>query len=757
MTQQPDHFDDTPPNRPLAIRPKKRPNDNGLQRRQAARNQGGQDDEPQSGITPYFLWSIFARWWKIAIPAGLVCMAVALAVVWSMHVLKYRSTAILMIEGATPFIAFDGQNSNAGQFVQTQIELLRSPMVLEKAVSHESVGRLEELRAAHDPAAVVKKDLSINQIARSELYEIAYISPSREGAADVINAVIEEYMAIRSKEDSLRSDRVIELLQRHSDLRKIEVKRLRNEVIELAKKITGKDPFSQNVMTDPVKASNPATALFQELTNVEVDQELLKAELQSVEETADEPAVEVAASEEVDAEVDATPQVRELNQQIEQLRGQMADIKERAVAQEEHPEYVTRQKAVESLEGDLKELRTVLIKQIRRSQSPLGGLTREDRAANLRRELTKLDARHGLLTKKYRKHVEDMQAGGAETVNLEFKKAELAREEQVFELIAARTLALKTESQAPDQVRLLQKARPPQEAIEPVPFKLLLLAGSMAMAAPFGLIVVREVVGRKLNTVVELARESKLPVLGEIVRFPVRPVAGRTHALPRRLQREMYLFAESIESLRTSLSLGGYLGSPERPQILAVVSSASGEGKTSVATSLAMSIATAGKLPIVIVDADLRSPEVSKVLGTPNEPGLAELLTGKCSLDEAVHRAPNSNLYVIPAGVAKSSPHRLIQSAALEKLLLHLRTKFPTIVIDTPPVLAASESLICARLADSALFCTLKDSTRVKQMQSALERLDRADAVLAGAVLSGVTSGQYSYEYGNYMQRLEET
>lgn len=755
MTSHPDQPDGVSMNRSLATRAH---NQQALAGRRPRQNvSDDESDGAQGGFTPYFLWCVFARWWKVVVPSAAICAAIAAGAVLYFHVQKYRATAIMMIEGTTPFIAYN-TSTNAGaanQFVQTQIELLRSPMVLEKTANHPSVSGLQELQSSVDRVEPLKSSLSIKQIARSELYEISYTSRSRQGAADVVNAVVEEYQAIRDKEDSLRSERVIELLQRQSDLRKVEVSRLRNEVMELAKKITGKDPFSQNILTDPVKANNPATELFQEMTSIEVDRELLKAELQMVEESADEPAAAVV-SEEFDAEVNASPQVRELSKQIEQIRSEMQEIKSTAVAQEKHPEYAKRKEFVETLESDLADLREVLVKQLRRNQSPESGMSRADRASALKKDLMKLDARHELLTRKYRTHVEDMQAGGAETVNLEFKKAELQREEQVFELIAARTLALKTESQAPERVRLLQKAKPPQQAIEPVPYKLLLLATSMAMAVPFGLVLVRESIGRKLSTIIDLGRESKLPVLGEIVRFPVRPVAGRTHALPRRFQREMYLFAESVESLRTSLSLGGHLGSAEQSQVLAVVSAASGEGKTSVATSLSMSVATAGKSPVVLIDADLRSPEVAKVLGTPQGPGLAELLAGKCSLDEAVHRAPNSNLYVMPAGIAKSSPHRLIQPAALEKLLSHLRTKFNTVIIDTPPVLAASESLVCARLADSVLLCTLKDATRVKQMHSALERLERANAPIAGAVLSGVSSGQYSYEYGNYRQRLEE-
>ena len=375
MTQPPDHPEGAVPNRSLTVRQKKQKS---LQRpRPVDRSTtAASDEDGHGGITPFFLWCVFTRWWKVVLPVSIVCAVIACAAVLYCHVLKYRATAIMMIEGSTPYIAFNAP-ANAGaqnQFVQTQIELLRSPMVLEKTLAHPKVGSLPEFQASADPVENLKGQLSIKQIARSELYEIAFVSPSRQGASDVVNAVVEEYSAIRSKEDSLRSDRVIELLQRQSDLRKVEVARLRSELVELTKKITGTDPFSQNIMTDPEKAGNPATALFQDLTNVEVDRELLKAELQSVEESADEPIAEAAPSEDVEAEVDSMPQVRDLQKQIDLVRSEMEEIKKRAVAQEKHPEYVSREKDVATLEEELKDLRIIFIKQIRRNQSPLGGL-----------------------------------------------------------------------------------------------------------------------------------------------------------------------------------------------------------------------------------------------------------------------------------------------------------------------------------------------------------------------------------------------
>jgi capsular exopolysaccharide synthesis family protein len=224
--------------------------------------------------------------------------------------------------------------------------------------------------------------------------------------------------------------------------------------------------------------------------------------------------------------------------------------------------------------------------------------------------------------------------------------------------------------------------------------------------------------------------------------------------MPKRLQRQMLLFAESVDGLRTALALADHIGSSGAHKILAVSSAASGEGKTCVATSLAMSIAGASKAPTLVVDADMRSPDVAAVLNVPAQPGLADVLTGKCALSEAIHQVRNSNAFVLPAGRVKSSPHQILQPLVLKKLMETLRHKFETVIIDTPPVLSASESLVCARAADGVLFCSLQEVSRTKQIRVALERLENAQANVLGAVLSGTSPKSYSYDYGHYLQPI---
>ncbi len=252
---------------------------------------------------------------------------------------------------------------------------------------------------------------------------------------------------------------------------------------------------------------------------------------------------------------------------------------------------------------------------------------------------------------------------------------------------------------------------------------------------------------RRISDVDQLAQESRLRILGEISELPVRHVAVSPGKMVGRMQREAQVFAESINSLRTNLTVAEDL---RDKQVVAVTSPCSGESKSSVAVSLAMSFANATSKPTLVIDADMRSPDVASMLKTKSQPGLFELLSGSCTLEDAIQHVGDSSLYVIPAGRATRSTHHLVKIDEMKKLLDRLRSKFSTIIIDTPPILGASESIVLAKSADAALLCSLSGVSKVKQVKMAVERLEHASVNVAGAVLSGSSVGRYSYRYGYY-------
>jgi capsular exopolysaccharide synthesis family protein len=234
--------------------------------------------------------------------------------------------------------------------------------------------------------------------------------------------------------------------------------------------------------------------------------------------------------------------------------------------------------------------------------------------------------------------------------------------------------------------------------------------------------------------------------VGEVTTLPVRSMLPGKRSADR-FERHRSTFEESIAYLRTSLLLSDEL---RELQVLAVASAISREGKSSLASQLAVSLANATGETTLLIDTDMRDPDVHEMFGLPLEPGLAEVLEHQVTLDDAIVTSWSRSVHILTAGRLMRSPHVLLGSGAFHTLLDEARARYRYIVIDSPPVLAASEALVVAKAADGTLLCTMRDISRVGQVRQATERLRAAGARPLGAVFSGVPPTNYAYKYGGY-------
>jgi capsular exopolysaccharide synthesis family protein len=230
-------------------------------------------------------------------------------------------------------------------------------------------------------------------------------------------------------------------------------------------------------------------------------------------------------------------------------------------------------------------------------------------------------------------------------------------------------------------------------------------------------------------------------------------VVGEVTALPRRSRavdrrgrgsRDIKLFEESVEGLWMYLTLSESITS------IAVTSAISGEGKTSLAVQLAISIAGTTGGRTLLIDGDMRSPDVHRLFGIACGPGLVDLLNGDAELGDAIETGFSDQLHVLSAGRTNSSPCRLLQGDSYLQLMEKLKECYDYVIIDTPPILSASEALLMARSADAALLCVRRDFSRLSQVQEAHWRLKAAKVKTAGAVLSGIPVRSYVRRYGEY-------
>jgi capsular exopolysaccharide synthesis family protein len=178
-----------------------------------------------------------------------------------------------------------------------------------------------------------------------------------------------------------------------------------------------------------------------------------------------------------------------------------------------------------------------------------------------------------------------------------------------------------------------------------------------------------------------------------------------------------------------------------------ITSAIGGEGKTTLASSLATRCGNAG-MSTLLIDCDLRRAALCQVLDIPESPGLSDALKDKATIDSVVIPAPGGTFYVLPAGTPTEDTSSVLQSPKFGQLIGQLRQLYDLIIIDSPPVLPVPDALILGRWADGAVLAVRYDISRFPQVERARRQLDNAGIAILGTVINGMRHSD-SY-YGRY-------
>lgn len=219
---------------------------------------------------------------------------------------------------------------------------------------------------------------------------------------------------------------------------------------------------------------------------------------------------------------------------------------------------------------------------------------------------------------------------------------------------------------------------------------------------------------------------------------------------------------ESYAKLRMNLL---YTMSDKEHHTVLVTSAISGEGKSTIAANLAVSLAMSGK-KVLLADADMRRACLSDIFYyDPNSPGLANILTGNATAEQAILSSVWENLDILPAGSMPSNPCELLESPAMDKLLQELEEKYDMILMDVPPINIVSDPLALSGKATGALFVVRQDFSDHREIRRALVSAEMTGLEVLGFVFYGekIHQGRYyskrsqrGYQYYNkYDTRIQ--
>ena len=248
-----------------------------------------------------------------------------------------------------------------------------------------------------------------------------------------------------------------------------------------------------------------------------------------------------------------------------------------------------------------------------------------------------------------------------------------------------------------------------------------------------------------------------VPVLASVPRMDESKLVSKDgKAIPLtyyHLHHPLSPFSEAVRTLRSGIHMSDV---DQPPKVIHVTSSRPGEGKTTLAMSLAVSAAFSG-LKVVLVDADLRHPSMSRFFKLEREKGLVDLLVGVTTLQAVLRLQKDLKLMIIPAGSKSLNPTDLLGSERMKALLSDLRETFDYVVLDTPPVGPVVDPVIVANLADKTVFVVQWASTPRELVETSIQQVSTHKRV-AGVILNCVNQDR-ARKYGGefyYGKRYEK-
>ena len=298
---------------------------------------------------------------------------------------------------------------------------------------------------------------------------------------------------------------------------------------------------------------------------------------------------------------------------------------------------------------------------------------------------------------------------------------------------------------SPVKVTVVQPPTTPVSPVSPKPLRNLALGAVLGLLLGLGAALVRETLDKTVKTQDDVKAVTDTPILGAIMRDPDAAKRPLIVEVDPRSPR-----AEAFRSLRTNLQ---FIDAANHPRTLVVTSSLAGEGKSTMAANLALTMAQGGS-KVCLVEADLRRPKVLDYLGLEGAVGLTDALIGKADVIDVLQPYGGTNLWVLGAGPIPPNPSELLGSSAMRTLLATLSARFDYVVLDSPPTLPVTDAVVLSSLVDGVIVVVGSGVVQRAQLVHALESLESVSGRVLGLVLNRVpssASGAYgTYAYGRY-------
>jgi capsular exopolysaccharide synthesis family protein len=291
----------------------------------------------------------------------------------------------------------------------------------------------------------------------------------------------------------------------------------------------------------------------------------------------------------------------------------------------------------------------------------------------------------------------------------------------------------------------IEQALPSGNPVRPQPVVNMALGGILGLMLAGGFAFISEYMDDTLRSPEEVSEILQLPVLGYIGDMDHPRVRDSKRSnVPYVLAQPRSPVTEAFRSLRANIE---FVDLDHPVKTLLVTSSTLSEGKTTIATNLAIVMAQLGRR-VILVDSDLRRPRVHKTIGVSNVMGLSDVLRNHATIKEVAQPWGNGNLIVITSGSLPPNPAEVLSSDRMSQVMNEMKSLADIVIIDSPPSILADASVLAAR-ADGVLLVIQSNKTQMNAALTMINQFKRVGARVVGVALNRINSRESYYYYGD--------
>ncbi len=634
----------------------------------------------------------------------------------------FEARAKILIEADTPnVISFEQvieETQSRADYYQTQYNVLLSRSLARKTLDALALWSHPALRpdVDHTVAAVaidrLLAGLDVVPVRNSRIVDLTYRSPDAALAASVVNAHAKSYIR-QNLEFRLLSSREASgwLAERLTEQRaQVEAAEVALQRYREANQAIAVDD-TQNIVVQKLADLNTAVTRAK---TVRIEKETLYNQLRAV---SAEPAA-----------LDAFPAILS-DSFIRQLKAELLTLKR------QHGELMQK---VGNRHPDLINLGAAVTQAETRLDQEVAKI-----ASAVQHEFAAAEALEKSLTVALDAQKREALSMTRAAIEYGVLQREVESSRQVYQSLLQRANETGVSSELrTNNIRIVDEAEVPRLPVSPRIGRNIMLAAIGGMLLALVLVVGVEALDDRIKSPEEIRERFGLPFLGLVPEIP----AAQQRGAPLVSSDVPAGFREALHVVQTNV-----LFSPFQPRgrSVLVTSAITNEGKTTVASNLAVGLAQLGAR-VILIDADLRRPRLHQLFGQAAEPGLTNVMVGKASLADAIRSTDVPGLSLLLAGRLPPNPVELVATAQFTDTLRRLTEDYEWVVLDSPPVMAVADTAVLARVTAGVLLVIGSEMSSRATVQAAIERLDAVGARVLGSVLNRVDLARDAYYYSRY-------